>query len=428
MKPNYLNVHKNTIFNVLGAILPLLAAIYSIPILNKELNSEEFSLLLIAWAIIGYFSFFDFGVGRALTYLLPQVNPGEGKIISSYIYSGFLILLISSFIGTILVLLFGKFVVGEWYQISQNNIQAIKSATYICAMAVLPTTITAGIRGALEGLNLFFYSNLNRTILGLGMFISPVIAVKLFNESIIGASWSLLAVRILVMLIAIWQLRFYIFHISERSLSQYIKKIFNYGSWSTLSGFMSPILAYGDRLIIGGIILFAEIGAYATMQEMLLKLLVIPGAIGGALFYEFSSITDNHEGIKNLSRKFSYLLLILMSFIVLLIFILGDFALNIWLGPEFAEGAYSILIIMSIGIMFNSVAMIPLTILSATNNVKYIGMLHFYEVLIFIPCVFYFTTKFGLIGASLVWTGRAFIDFVFLKLQSIKVLKNSKNI
>ena len=57
MKPNYLNVHKNTIFNVLGTILPLLAAIYSIPILNKELNSEEFSLLLIAWAIIGYFSF-----------------------------------------------------------------------------------------------------------------------------------------------------------------------------------------------------------------------------------------------------------------------------------------------------------------------------------------------------------------------------------
>lgn len=65
---------KNTIYNLSASILPLIAAIYSIPELITDLKDEKFSILLIIWSLIGYFSLFDFGVGRALTYELSKIK------------------------------------------------------------------------------------------------------------------------------------------------------------------------------------------------------------------------------------------------------------------------------------------------------------------------------------------------------------------
>ena len=58
---------RNTILNVLGYGLPMLVAIFAIPLLVKGLGTERFGILTLAWVIIGYLSLFDLGLGRALT-------------------------------------------------------------------------------------------------------------------------------------------------------------------------------------------------------------------------------------------------------------------------------------------------------------------------------------------------------------------------
>ena len=58
---------KNSIYNLFGYGIPLIFALVLIPLLIKGLGEERFGILNLAWVIIGYFSFFDFGIGRALT-------------------------------------------------------------------------------------------------------------------------------------------------------------------------------------------------------------------------------------------------------------------------------------------------------------------------------------------------------------------------
>src|SRR5713101_8834257 len=53
--------------NLAGLGLPLVAAIFTIPVLIRNLGDERFGLLTLIWAIVGYFGLFDFGLGRALT-------------------------------------------------------------------------------------------------------------------------------------------------------------------------------------------------------------------------------------------------------------------------------------------------------------------------------------------------------------------------
>ena len=65
-------VAKNTIYNLLGYGLPLIIAVVLIPPLIKGLGEERFGILNLAWVVIGYFSFLDFGIGRALTNIIAE--------------------------------------------------------------------------------------------------------------------------------------------------------------------------------------------------------------------------------------------------------------------------------------------------------------------------------------------------------------------
>ena len=45
-----------------------------IPYLDKNLGIERIGLLTIFWSLIGYFSVFDFGLGRAITQKISTIQ------------------------------------------------------------------------------------------------------------------------------------------------------------------------------------------------------------------------------------------------------------------------------------------------------------------------------------------------------------------
>ena len=47
-------------------------ALFAIPLLVKGLGVDRFGVLTLAWMVIGYFSLFDLGLGRALTKLVAE--------------------------------------------------------------------------------------------------------------------------------------------------------------------------------------------------------------------------------------------------------------------------------------------------------------------------------------------------------------------
>jgi O-antigen/teichoic acid export membrane protein len=68
---------KNTLWNLLGSGAPLLVAFFAIPKLIAGLGMARFGVLTLAWVVIGYFSLFDLGLGRALTKITSD-KLGEG--------------------------------------------------------------------------------------------------------------------------------------------------------------------------------------------------------------------------------------------------------------------------------------------------------------------------------------------------------------
>src|SRR5260370_17788980 len=70
---------RNTVWNLIGYGAPMAVAVFCIPILIRGLGKERFGVLTLAWALIGYASLFDLGLGRALTQLVARKFGGRGE-------------------------------------------------------------------------------------------------------------------------------------------------------------------------------------------------------------------------------------------------------------------------------------------------------------------------------------------------------------
>jgi O-antigen/teichoic acid export membrane protein len=63
---------RNTLLNLFGQLVPMMIGLVSIPLLIRHIGMERFGLLSLIWVVIGYFTFFDLGLGRAIIKLVAE--------------------------------------------------------------------------------------------------------------------------------------------------------------------------------------------------------------------------------------------------------------------------------------------------------------------------------------------------------------------
>jgi len=71
---------RNTALNLFGQVIPLGVAVVAVPVLIRALGEGRFGVLALAWALIGYFTLLDFGLGRALTQAASEaIGQGDSE-------------------------------------------------------------------------------------------------------------------------------------------------------------------------------------------------------------------------------------------------------------------------------------------------------------------------------------------------------------
>ena len=63
--PGTSRIARNTGWNLLGMLLPIVVAIFSVPVLIHGLGAPRFGVLTIGWLVMSYFGQFNCGLGRA---------------------------------------------------------------------------------------------------------------------------------------------------------------------------------------------------------------------------------------------------------------------------------------------------------------------------------------------------------------------------
>lgn len=431
-------IAKNTFYNLLGYGIPLLLAILIIPFLIKGLGNEKFGILSLSWVIIGYFSLFDFGIGKALTKIVAE-KLGENKFneIPTFFGTSFLLMFIISVLITIILILSLPTIVFNYLKISPNLQDETLKAFYLLSFSIPIVTTTAGIRGVLEAYQAFGIINKIRIFLGVSTFLVPLICLY-FSDSLVWIVLALIFIRVLVWVLYFTQsMKANNKLLTELSLNtKLIKTIFRLSGWMTVSNITVPMIVYLDRFFIGALISASAITFYTTPYEVITKLLVIPGAITGVLFPTFSANYSSNPGFieKIMRRAVKYIFIILFP-VILIIISFANEGMTLWLGKSFADESFIVLQFLAAGVLFNSLANIPFTFLEGIGRPDVTAKIQLAELPIYIFFMWIAIQKLGINGAAIVWFLRILIDtllmFFFAKrnlFSKIKINSNSESL
>ena len=411
---------KNTIWNLVGSSAPLVAALFSIPFLLLNLGSEAFGVLTLIWVLIGYFSLFDFGIGRALTYEVGKRMPSSTRELSPFIKAGLLITLATGLIGSVLIILFASHLSDNWLKISPSLQKDSYISFLIASLGVIPISISNGLRGALEGLNRFASSNIYRLTSNILMFLLPVLSIYIHGPHLWLATLYMVLARLIIAVYGVFQLRHYLFDTSKLK-TKHLSQLINYGVWIAVTGVISPLMVYGDRFFVSATVGAELLSQYSIPQDGMQRLLIIPVALCGAFMPKISAqdIADKIISYHKLFRMVALIMLVLCLASALLAYPI----LSIWISPEFASNAAPIAIILSIGIWFNSVSTVPYTFIHALGKPKITAIFHVIELVLYCIILWELTKYYGLIGAALAWVFRVILDFILLQTALKRLLK-----
>lgn len=167
---------KHSFYNLMGLGLPLIAAVFTIPILIATLGDARFGLLTLIWAVVSYFGLFDLGLGRALTQQLAIVlAKQESQKIGPLVGTVIIVMISLGLIAGLVMAICAPWGVGLINSVPDKQ-EAIY-AVYAMALAMPFIVLTSGFRGILEAFHAFGVINVIRVPMGLFTFIGPLVVL-----------------------------------------------------------------------------------------------------------------------------------------------------------------------------------------------------------------------------------------------------------
>lgn len=423
-----MSLRRNTLWNLVGTGLPFLLGIITIPYLIKNIGIEAFGVLTLVWALIGYFSLFDFGLGRALTQqVASSLAANDGERIPRLVKTGILFTVFTGVVGG-LILSALSFQLGyDWLKVSGVLQTDTVHCLVVAAIGIPLTTITTGLRGVLEGYEDFKGVNILRIILGAANFGFPALSVMLYGPSLTAIVGTLIVARLVILVAHLllvnkklpkgWYKR--------KTTIKELKSLFSFGMWMTVSNIIGPLMVTADRFVISAVLGAATVAFYTVPSEALTRILIIPAALTGALFPRMSAKlrTEPKLAVKLYNDSLKIVSAILIP-IVLVITVSSYWGLSMWLGKEFAENSWKIASILSFGLLFNGIAFVPFAAIQASGKAKITAKLHVAELIIYIPLLILLLYFYGLVGAVIAWVIRVAADLFFLLIYASEALND----
>ena len=404
-----------SIWNLLGTGVPFGFAIICMPLLLHKLGPDRYGLLLLAWGVVGYFSLFDFGLGRAITQLVARAYSVSAAEAVPVIATGMLALAIFGMVGGLILYVAAPYI-GHVERIPatlrEETIQSVK----VLGVGLPFVIVSAGLRGALEGVFDFAWINLIRILLGIGTYLVPVLVMLLA----VRLDWicaALVLLRVLGCFAYYVRCRFFFNLEGSRKLinATVAKRLMGYGGWITISNLMSPFMAYLDRFLVAGAISVALAGYYATSQEIVTKLQIIPSAIVAVLFPAISRshVSSPERAGDIFFRGMQYVTFALLPLAAGLILFARE-GLGLWFGDEFATQSYRVAQILTVGSFINCLAFNPFFFLQGIGRPDLTAKIHVIELPVYLLLLWVLTTRWGVTGVALAWSLRMVLDLALL--------------
>ena len=382
-------------------------------------------MLSLAWVVVGYFSFFDLGLGRsAIKFIAELIGKEQYEEIPSVFWTAVFTQLVLGIVAAILLASISPLLVRGQLKVPLEFQQEMILTLIIMSLSLPVVLVSSSFRGALEAAQKFKLVNAIKIPASVMNYVIPVIGGLLGLKLPLIMIFIVLSRFIAAIIWLVFDIKVFPTLIRKIRISkERARPLFSFGGWVTISSIIGPILGMADRFIIGSILSLQMVSYYAPPQEMLIKFGIIPGSLILTLFPAFSALgldKDREKTLSFFSLSLKYLAIILGLTVVLIIAFSNEIV-RIWLGRSFIENSASVLRILAVGFIMNSLAQVPFGFLQGLGRADLTAKYHIAEAVIYLPLLWFLILRWGLNGAAVGWVIRVSIDFLLLMWGSLRV-------
>jgi len=411
--------------------VPMVAALAAVPFLMHHLGQERLGVLSLVWVIVGYFSFLDMGLGRAVTVAVAscRTNGMAGRTDELHVVGTASVLLVS--VGSAIALLLGLGIAGWGVPVrlsSPEFLDEVKQALLWMLPSLPLLLLSSTLRGHLEGVGAFRSLNLLRIPTGVMLVAGPCLTA-LYSPDLVWACASILAVRLVHVLALLWLVaqemgfRFSPFAraLVRASSGTWLRQLLSFGGWVTVSNIVGPVIVYVDRFVIGAVLAASSVVIYAVPFDVVSRLPILVASLCSVLLPELARLSrstssgqENIYLVRSLVNRSSMFSAWVVAAVIVLGWVATPWALRWWVGAAFEAQGTQVTQILLLAFGVNALAQIPFTALQAAGRVRAVAFLHAAELLPYGLVLVWAISWLGIEGAAWTCLFRNIIDYAVL--------------
>ncbi len=402
-------ISRNTAINMVGAILPLLLTLFTIPRYLRLIGDVRFGVLAMVWLLLSYFAIFDMGLGRATSRSIAQLKMAGDHERASVFWTALLINSTFGIVGGFVLWAVARGFLGAWLNIPAALRPELFSALPWLAAAVPVATNLSVMVGALEGREQFLVVNSLQVLSAAAFQLFPLAVAYWHGPNLKWLVGAAVLARLVSSLPLLFVCRKVIPLTGVPQLNwRKSRELFSFGSWITVSGLLTPLMATMDRLLVGAMRGAQAVTYYTVPCNFATKFSMVPASLSRVLFPRFSMQTETER--RQLARRSQLALTAVLTCAISITIPAVDPFFRAWIGPELAARSSHIGELLLVGIWVNSLSWIPSAELQAHGRPDLVAKFHAIE---FIPFLFalWIGLKYGGVqGAAIVWVLRVIVD------------------
>ncbi len=397
----------NLVYNVFGSLLPLITSLGTVPFYIHQIGLARYGVVTISWVLLGYFGFLDFGLSRASANALAKLQTPQER--SPVLVTAFCCNLGLGLVGGVILYAVGHLVLLHLVKVP-GSLMGETSAAYPWMAAMLPLGMLSGVAtGALESRDRFLTSNMLSSFGTMSGQILPLVCAYAIGpnlEVVIPATLlsRLLAVSVAYIVVVRSEWPVSLFDVDR----VWMRKLFGYGSWVSVSSILNPLLDTSNQLIVGAMLGAAAVASYSIPMTLAVRSQVFATALARTLFPKNSraSQAEADENTRNATTSLAYGFGMICA---PAIFLSAPF-LRLWVGRRFAMESEVVAQIVMFGAWTNGVAFIPYGFIQARGRPHVTAKVGLVEIIPFLLLLWLFISTMGLAGAAWAWTIRVTIN------------------
>jgi O-antigen/teichoic acid export membrane protein len=394
---------RNSLWNVSGLAIPMVVALATVPLLIGSLGVEGFGIVTLVGSVIGYFSVLDINLSAgSIKYLAEHHAANDRERFAETFWFGIMFYGVLGLLGATVIFFAADLLVARFFQVSPAMHEATVSAFQIAGIGFALTQAQNYLLVVPQALQRYDRSAQSEAFFGIIVNLASV-AAAFAGTGVVGV----IVARILVSAVNVLYLIALIRDLDLKLGMRWPRKevraaLTSFSAYAYLSKIASTLHQHADKLIVGALAGPVALTFYTVPVTLAGRILGMTYRLSSVIYPRASAlagagrINELRPVYLDVMRYVTYINLTALGVVVLA----GDEFLRRWVGEQFVQQGYPVLVLMTLALLIDSLTNIPSMVNDALGHPRVTGRFALASGVLGVAMVYAGTTAGGIVGAA----------------------------